>query len=121
MALWKSEHSPGYQFTLHSPGHHLDLPVLIATSAAAGLLLVWLVPLPLVPPLLGIVSFTVAVIVALFAYYSGADRGAKLLPRLLGRSSSLTYRCRSTMFSLSRVPRGSIQSFSFSASDCRLR
>ena len=67
MALWKSEHSPGYQFTLHSPGHHLDLPVLIATSAAAGLLLVWLVPLPLVPPLLGIVSFTVAVIVALFA------------------------------------------------------
>ena len=28
-----------------------------------------------------------------------------------GRSSSLTYRCRSTMFSLSPVPRGSIRSF----------
>ena len=76
MALWKSEHSPGYEFTLHSSGHRLDLPVLIATAAAPGLLLVWWVPLPLVLPVLSIVSFTVAGIIALYAYYSGADRHA---------------------------------------------
>ena len=76
MALWKSEHSSAYGFTLRSPGQHLDLAVLIAPAAAAGLVLVWLVPLPLVLPVLSIVSFTVAGIVALFAYYSGADRHA---------------------------------------------
>jgi len=36
---------------------------------------------------------------------------AKLSSKLLRRSSSLTYRCRSTMFSLSPVPRASIRSF----------
>jgi hypothetical protein len=76
MALWKSEHSFAYGFTRHSPGQHLDLPVLIALAAAPGLLLVWLVPLPLVLPALSIVSFTVAGLVALLAYHSGADRHA---------------------------------------------
>jgi hypothetical protein len=74
MALWKSEHSSAYGFTLHSPGQHLDLPVVVALAAALGLLLVWLVPLPLVLPALSIVAFTVAGFVALLAYHSGADR-----------------------------------------------
>ena len=76
MALWKSEHSSAYGFTLRSPGQHLDLAVLIAPAAAAGLVLVWLVPLPLVLPVLSIVSLAVAGTAALFAYYSGADRHA---------------------------------------------
>jgi hypothetical protein len=76
VALWKSEHSSAYGSTLHSPGQHLDLPVLIALAAAHGLLLVWLVPLPLVLPALSIVSFTVTGVVALLAYHSGADRHA---------------------------------------------
>jgi hypothetical protein len=77
MALWKSAHGSDHGFTLHSPGQHLDLPILIAFAAAPGLLLVWLVPPPLVLPALSIVSFTVAAIVALFAYWYGADRRAR--------------------------------------------
>jgi len=45
-------------------------------AAASGVLLVWLVPPPLVLPALGLVSFTAAVVLALFAYCSGADRHA---------------------------------------------
>ncbi len=76
MALRKSEHGSADGFTLHSPGQHLDLPVLISLAAAPGLLLVWLVPLPLVLPALSIVSFTIAGVVALLAYHTGADRQA---------------------------------------------
>ena len=76
MALRKSERSSAYGLTLHSLVQHLVLPVLIATTAIAGLLLVSSVPHPLGMPALSIVSFTVAGIVALFAYYSGADRHA---------------------------------------------
>ena len=45
-------------------------------AAASCVLLVWLVPPPLVLAALGLVSFTAAVVVALFAYCSGADRHA---------------------------------------------
>jgi hypothetical protein len=45
-------------------------------AAASGVLLVWLIPPPLVLPALGLVSFMAAVILALFAYCSGADRHA---------------------------------------------
>jgi hypothetical protein len=76
MALWKSEHSLAYEITRHSPGQHLELPVLIALAVASGFLLVWLVPLPLILPTLSIVSFTVAGFIALLAYHSGADRHA---------------------------------------------
>jgi hypothetical protein len=45
-------------------------------ATASSVLLVWLVPPPLVLPALGLVSFTAAGVVALFAHYSGADRHA---------------------------------------------
>ena len=74
MTLWKSEHDHAYGLARHYAGHLLDLPLLIALAAAPGLLLAWLVPLPLVLPAVSIVSFTVAGLVALWAYRSGVDR-----------------------------------------------
>ena len=76
MTLWKSEHGSAYGVTLHSPGKRLDLPFLIAVGTAPGLLLVGLVPLHLVLPALSIVSFAVAVVIALWAYRRGVDRQA---------------------------------------------
>jgi hypothetical protein len=55
----------------------LDQVALIATAAAPGLVLLSWVPLPLVLPLLSLVSFVVACIVTLFARYSGSDNHAK--------------------------------------------
>ena len=57
--------------------HHLAQLALIATAAAPGLLLLSCVPLPLVLPLLSIVSFVIACTVTLFAHYFGADNHAK--------------------------------------------
>jgi hypothetical protein len=76
MTLWKSEHSSTYGPALHKWGSHLELFVVIATTAASSVLLVWLVPPPLVLPALSFVSFVAAGIVALFAYCCGADRHA---------------------------------------------
>ena len=76
MTLWKSEHGAAYGPALHKLGPRLDLSALVIAVAASGVLLVWLVPPPLVLPALGLVSFTAAVVVALFAYCSGADRHA---------------------------------------------
>ena len=76
MTLWKSGHSSTYGPALHKWGPHLELFVVIAITAASSVLLVWLVSPPLVLPALGLVSFTAAGVVALFAYYSGADRHA---------------------------------------------
>jgi hypothetical protein len=48
----------------------------VIAAAVSSVFLVWLVPPPLVLPALGLVSFTAAVVLALFAYCSGADRHA---------------------------------------------
>jgi hypothetical protein len=77
MALLNTQHGPAHQFALYVPPQHLDLVALIATAAAPGLLLLWWAPLPLVLPLLSIVSFMVAVICGLYAHFSGANRRAK--------------------------------------------
>src|SRR5262249_60163740 len=74
MTLWKSEHGSAYGPALHKFGPHLDLSVVVMAAAVSSVLLGWLVPPPLVLPALGLVSFTAAVLVALFAYCSGADR-----------------------------------------------
>jgi len=74
MTLWKSEHGSTYGPALHKLGPHLDLSVVVMAAAASSVLLVWLVPPPLVLPALGLMSFTAAGVVALFAHYSGADR-----------------------------------------------
>jgi hypothetical protein len=76
MTLWKSEHGSTYGPTLHKLGFHLDLSVVVMAAAASCVLLVWFVPPPLVLPALGLVSFTAAVVAAVFAYCSGADRHA---------------------------------------------
>jgi hypothetical protein len=76
MPLWKTAHSSAPVFIPHVSTWHLDAAVLIVTAAAPVLLLVCLIPLPLVPPVLSIVSFMIAGIIALFARYSGVDRHA---------------------------------------------
>ena len=76
MTLWNSEPGSADAVSLRSPGKRLDLPFLIAVGTAPGLLLVRLVPLHLVLPALSIVSFTVAVFIALWAYRRGVDRHA---------------------------------------------
>jgi hypothetical protein len=60
----------------HSPAQLLELPLMIALAAAAGLLLLWLIPLPLVMPAICMVSFANAVLLALWVYCSGTDRQA---------------------------------------------
>jgi hypothetical protein len=74
MARGKFEHGAGYEFHLHSRGQYQGLPVLIALAAAPVLVLVWLLPLPLVPPALSMVSCIIAGCVAALAYYAGAGR-----------------------------------------------
>ena len=76
MTLWKSEHGSTYGPALHKLEPHLNPSFVVIAAAASSVLLVWLVPSPLALPALGLVSFTAAGVVALFAYYSGADRHA---------------------------------------------
>ena len=76
MALWNIERRSAPLFAPHAPARYLDLAVFVAIVAAPGLLLAWLIPLPLVLPALSIVSFTIACVAALFAHYSGVDRHA---------------------------------------------
>ena len=76
MALWKTERRSEPPFTLHVPARYLDRATLVAIGATPALLLVWVIPLPLVLPVLSIVSFLIACIAALFAHYSEIDRHA---------------------------------------------
>jgi hypothetical protein len=74
MTLWKSEQSVASGPAVHG---RLDPPLLslvVAATAASGLLLAWTVPTQLFLPALSFLSFAAAGMVALFAYYSGADR-----------------------------------------------
>ena len=76
MALWNTERRSEPQFTLHVPARYLDRAALVAIGAIPALLLVWLIPLPLVLPVLSIVSFLLACIAALFAHYCRIERHA---------------------------------------------
>jgi len=76
MALWNTERRSEPQFTFHVPARYVDRAVLVVIAATPALLLAWLMPLPLVLPVLSIVSFLIACIAALFAHYSGIDRHA---------------------------------------------
>jgi hypothetical protein len=77
MTYWKSEHRFASGFTPYSWGRHIDLPILTAIAIAPGIVLAWFVPLPLVLPLVSVLSFVIAGIVSLLAYASGADRHAR--------------------------------------------
>lgn len=76
MTLWKTECSSPPPVTTNAPGRHLDRAVLVLIVAAPGLLMFSLVPLPLVLPVLSIMSFMIAGVAALVARYSGIDRRA---------------------------------------------
>ena len=55
----------------------LNAVALASSAASFGLLLAWLVPSHLVPAVVSILSFKVALIAALVAYFSGIDRRAR--------------------------------------------
>jgi hypothetical protein len=74
MALWKVEHGTTRKFVVDDPMRILDLVALLALAAAPGLLLVSLIPLPLVLPVLSILSFVIACGIALFAHFSEVSR-----------------------------------------------
>jgi hypothetical protein len=74
MALWKIEHSPARKFVLNEPTRFLDLVGLIAIAAAPGFVLLLLIPLPLVLPVLSILSFAIACGVALYALFTKKSR-----------------------------------------------
>jgi hypothetical protein len=76
MTLWRTERGSAPLFTPNAPARHLDLAGLVVMVAASGLLLLWLVPLPLVLPVLSIMSFAIAGVAAIVAHYSGIDRHA---------------------------------------------
>jgi hypothetical protein len=62
--------------TISAPAGYPDFAALAAVGAAPGILLLWFAPLPLVLPLLSIVSFAIAGMTALVAHRSGIDRRA---------------------------------------------
>jgi hypothetical protein len=74
MALWKVEQGTTRRFVLDDPMRLLDVVALISLAAAPGLLLVSWIPLPLVLPVLSILSFLVACGIALYAHFSKVDR-----------------------------------------------
>jgi hypothetical protein len=76
MTLWKTERGSAPLFTPDAPARPLDVADLVVIAATPGLLLLWLIPLPLVLPVLSILSFLIAGVVALVAHYSGIDRRA---------------------------------------------
>jgi hypothetical protein len=72
MTLWKTEH---YRNLPSEQGSErfLDLAALVGIAALPGLLFVWLMPLPFVPPLIAVVSFLIAGLFGWFAHRSKAD------------------------------------------------
>jgi len=76
MTIWKTDRSSAPLFTPNAPAQWLDWAALVVIVAALGLVLLWLLPLPLVLPVPGLISFMVAAVVALWSHYSGIDRRA---------------------------------------------
>lgn len=74
MTLWKIERGLDRKFVLPDPVHWLDVVALIAIVASPGVALMMFVPLPLVLPILSIVSFLIACGVALFACSNANSR-----------------------------------------------
>jgi hypothetical protein len=77
MALRKMEYGSERRFVIDDPFRFLDLVGLIAIATAPAFLLLLLIPLPLVPPVLSILSFVIACGVALYALFTKASRDAQ--------------------------------------------
>ncbi len=76
MALWKTEYGPEPEFAIDVSSRFLELAGLIALAAAPAFVLLLLVPLPLVPPVLSVLSFVIACGAALYALVTKASRDA---------------------------------------------
>jgi hypothetical protein len=76
MTLWKTERAFSPLLTESARSRSLDAAALAVIVATPAILLLWLIPLPLVLPVLSIVSFAIACVVAIIAHYSGIDRRA---------------------------------------------
>ena len=77
MALRKMESGSERKFVIEIPLHFRSLIGLIAIRAAPALVLFLLIPAPLVPPVLSILSFVIACVVAMYALFIKANREAR--------------------------------------------
>lgn len=77
MTVQKFQQRPANVPSLGGMASRLNAVVLAGSAAAFGLLLAWLVPSHLVPAVVSILAFKVALLAALAAYFSGVDRRAR--------------------------------------------
>jgi hypothetical protein len=77
MALGKMEYGSERKFAIGDLFRFPDLVGLIAIAAAPAFVLLLLIPLPLVPPVLSLVSFVIACGAALYALFTKASRDAQ--------------------------------------------
>jgi hypothetical protein len=76
MALRKVDSGSERKFVVEVPLRFQGLVGLIATAAPAFVLFL-LIPAPLVPPVLSVLSFVIACVVAMYALFIKADRDAQ--------------------------------------------
>jgi hypothetical protein len=76
MALEKIEYGPQRKFVVGDGFRLPNRTGLIAIAAAPALVLLLLIPLPLVPPVLSLLSFVIACGAALYAFFTNAGRDA---------------------------------------------
>jgi hypothetical protein len=77
MALGGMEYGSERKFVIEGPFRRLAPVGLIAIATAPALVLLLLIPLPLVPPVLSILSFVIACGAALYAIFTRASREAQ--------------------------------------------
>ncbi|MDB5638580.1 MAG: hypothetical protein JWP51_3488 [Bradyrhizobium sp.] len=77
MALGGMEYGSERKFVIEGPFRRLATVGLIAIATAPALVLLLLIPLPLVPPVLSILSFVIACGAALYAIFTRASREAQ--------------------------------------------
>jgi hypothetical protein len=76
MAIWKAEDGSLSDITLRVMAPLLHACAFAAILCAPAIVLAWLLPFPLFLPILSVVSFALAVIIALFAVCSKVNRRA---------------------------------------------
>jgi hypothetical protein len=77
MALRTMECAPERKFVIEDRRRFLDLVGLIAIATTPAFVLLLLIPLPLVPPVLSLLSLVIACGVALYALITKASRDAQ--------------------------------------------
>lgn len=75
MTLWRM-YGSGRKLAIDEPFRYLNLAGVIAIAAAPAVVLLLLIPLPLVPPVLSILSFVMACGLALYALSTKVSRDA---------------------------------------------